>query len=65
MLNYQDILGTQAFSHRVGPDQRIGRSDVSAFLLVLGGFTFFKFVLKALIVFSEIFLLPGTNVSST
>ena len=33
------------------------------FFYVLGGLTFLKFVIKTLVVFSETFILPGTNVS--
>ena len=36
---------------------------ISAFFCALGGFTFLKFVIKTLVVFSETFVLSGTNVS--
>ena len=39
-------------------------NPVSAFFYVLGGLTFLKFVTKTLVVFSETFVLPGTNVSA-
>jgi len=38
-------------------------NPVPAFFYALGGFTFLKFVIKTLVVFSETFILPGTNVS--
>ena len=36
---------------------------VSALFYALGGFTFLKFVVKTLFVFSETFILSGTSVS--
>lgn len=38
-------------------------NPIPAFFYALGGLTFLKFVLKTLVVFSETFILPGTNVS--
>ena len=38
-------------------------NPVSAFFYALGGLTFLKFVIKTLVVLSETFILPGTNVS--
>jgi len=35
--------------------------SLSAFFLLIGGFTVLKFALESLIVLSEIFILPGTN----
>ena len=40
-------------------------NPIPAFFYALGGFTFLKFALKALVVFSETFILPGTDVSVT
>ena len=37
-------------------------NPVSAFFYALGGLTFLKFVIKTLVVLSETFILPGTNV---
>ena len=37
-------------------------NPASAFFCALGGLTFLKFVIKTLVVFSETFILPGTNV---
>lgn len=38
-------------------------NPVSTFFYALGGLTFLKFVIKTLVVLSETFILPGTNVS--
>ena len=40
-------------------------NPIPAFFYALGGLTFLKFAVKTLIVFSETFILPGTNVSVT
>jgi len=43
----------------------VKENPIPAFFYALGGLTFLKFAVKTLIVFSETFILPGTNVSVT
>ena len=41
----------------------VKENPIPAFFYALGGFTFLKFVVKTLFVFSETFILQGTSVS--